>query len=63
MCQSTKIWSHLTVDYFQVKEFAGPDKLVLAGSGCESTLHTIQMTQKMAEVGADAAVVITPHCK
>jgi len=45
----------------KVRDFAGPDKLVLAGSGCESTLHTIQMTQKMAEVGADAAVVITPH--
>ena len=47
----------------QVKEFAGPEKLVLAGSGCESTLHTIEMTQQMAQVGADAAVIITPHCE
>ncbi len=36
------------------------DKLVLAGSGCESTRATIQMTADMAEAGADAAVVITP---
>jgi len=46
----------------KVREFASPDKLVLAGSGCESTLATIQMTQRMAEEAkADAAVVITPH--
>ena len=38
----------------------GPDKLVLAGSGCESTQATIQMTNAMAEAGADAAMVITP---
>jgi len=36
------------------------DKLVLAGSGCESTRATIQMTAAMAAAGADAAVVITP---
>jgi len=43
-----------------VKESVGEDKLVLAGSGCESTMQTIQMTQDMAEAGADVAVVITP---
>jgi len=43
-----------------VKESAGPGKLVLAGSGCESTLETISMTQAMADAGADVAVVITP---
>ena len=32
----------------------------MAGSGCESTNQTIEMTTKMAEAGADAAVVITP---
>ena len=35
-------------------------KLVLAGSGCESTRETIQMTKAMADAGADIAVVITP---
>ena len=44
----------------KVRKFAGDDKLVLAGSGCESTAHTIDMTNKMAEAGADAALVITP---
>jgi len=43
-----------------VKEQAGPGKLVLAGSGCESTLETIQVTKAMADAGADVAVVITP---
>lgn len=43
----------------QVKALS-PDKLVLAGSGCESTRATVQMTAAMAEAGADAAVVITP---
>jgi len=42
------------------KEIVGDDKIVLAGSGAESTLETIDLTNKMAEVGADAAVVITP---
>ena len=46
-----------------MREFASADKIVLAGSGCESTKHTVEMTCKMAEAGADAAVVITPHCK
>jgi len=46
----------------KVREYASADKLVLAGSGCESTTATIKMTKRMAEeAGADAAVVITPH--
>lgn len=43
-----------------VKETVGPDMLVLAGSGCESTKETINMTRAMAEAGADVAVVVTP---
>lgn len=35
-------------------------KLLLAGSGCESTRDTINMTQKMAAAGADAVMVVTP---
>ncbi len=44
----------------KVREFAAKDKLVLAGSGMESTTATIKMTNDMAAAGADAAVVITP---
>ena len=45
---------------FQVRNFASKDRLLLAGSGCESTAHTIEMTAAMADAGADAAVVVTP---
>lgn len=37
------------------------DKLMVAGTGSESTLHTIRQTKRAAEIGADAAIVITPH--
>ena len=37
------------------------DKVMLAGTGCDSTLHAIRQTKRAAEIGADAAIVITPH--
>jgi 4-hydroxy-2-oxoglutarate aldolase len=37
------------------------DKLLIAGTGCESTLATIELTRQAAEVGADAALVVTPN--
>ena len=59
-----------------MRESCGSGKLLLAGSGCESTLETlrslsslsciiifitiIRMTEAMAKAGCDAAVVITP---
>ncbi|XP_029949803.1 4-hydroxy-2-oxoglutarate aldolase, mitochondrial [Salarias fasciatus] len=36
------------------------EKLLMAGSGCESTRATIQLTERMAAAGADAALVVTP---
>ncbi|KAM9857502.1 4-hydroxy-2-oxoglutarate aldolase, mitochondrial [Aulostomus maculatus] len=36
------------------------DKLVMAGSGCESTKATIQLTEKMAVAGANSALIVTP---
>lgn len=36
------------------------DKLMIAGTGCQSTAETIDLTRKAAEIGADAALVITP---
>ena len=44
----------------KVCQWSGKDKLVLAGSGMESTRATIEMTNAMAKAGAHAAVVITP---
>uniref|UniRef100_A0A8D0H7T8 4-hydroxy-2-oxoglutarate aldolase, mitochondrial n=1 Tax=Sphenodon punctatus TaxID=8508 RepID=A0A8D0H7T8_SPHPU len=43
-----------------VRQAVPKDKLLLAGSGCESTQGTIEMTERMAEAGADAALVVTP---
>lgn len=36
------------------------NKLLIAGSGCESTRATIELTSKMAKAGADAVLVVTP---
>ncbi|XP_023676040.1 4-hydroxy-2-oxoglutarate aldolase, mitochondrial [Paramormyrops kingsleyae] len=36
------------------------DKLVMAGSGCESTQATVRMSESMAQAGADAVLVVTP---
>ena len=33
----------------------------MAGAGMESTRGTINMVKRMAKVGADCALVITPH--
>src|SRR5205807_8457293 len=37
------------------------EKTFIAGTGTNSTLHTIRQTRRAAELGADAAIVITPH--
>jgi len=36
------------------------EKLMIAGTACESTRNTIALTEKAAEIGADAAIVINP---
>ena len=37
------------------------DRAFIAGTGSDSTLLTIRQTKRAAEIGADAAIVITPH--
>jgi 4-hydroxy-2-oxoglutarate aldolase len=37
------------------------DRRFIAGTGTHSTRHTIRQTRRAAEMGADAALVITPH--
>jgi 4-hydroxy-2-oxoglutarate aldolase len=37
------------------------DKRFIAGTGTNSTLHTIRQSKRAAEMGADAVIVITPH--
>lgn len=36
-------------------------KVFVAGTGTNSTLHTIRQTKRAAELGADGAIVVTPH--
>lgn len=38
-----------------------PNKWMIAGTGCESTRATIELTREAAKIGADAALIITPH--
>ncbi|XP_067858135.1 4-hydroxy-2-oxoglutarate aldolase, mitochondrial [Heptranchias perlo] len=44
----------------RVRQVLPEGRLVIAGSGCESTEATIAMTHNMAEAGASAVLVITP---
>ncbi len=43
------------------KETAAPGRKIIAGTGCESTQNTIAATNRAADLGADAALVILPH--
>jgi 4-hydroxy-2-oxoglutarate aldolase len=36
------------------------EKLMIAGTACESTINTVAMTKKAAEIGADAAIIVNP---
>jgi 4-hydroxy-2-oxoglutarate aldolase len=44
-----------------VVKSAADEMLVIAGTGCESTAETIRLTEDCAKLGADAALVVTPH--
>jgi 4-hydroxy-2-oxoglutarate aldolase len=44
-----------------VREAAGSDKLLIAGTGAESTMETIERTKRAAKLGYQAALVKTPH--
>jgi len=37
------------------------DRLLIAGTGCSSTLQTIEWSNRAAEIGADAVLVLPPH--
>lgn len=44
----------------RVRKAVPTNRLLIAGSGCESTRATIRMTEEMATSGADAVLVVTP---
>jgi 4-hydroxy-2-oxoglutarate aldolase len=37
------------------------EKLMIAGTACESTINTIALTEEAAEIGADAAIIVNPN--
>jgi 4-hydroxy-2-oxoglutarate aldolase len=43
------------------REAIPSSKLMIAGTGLEATCQTTFLTQRAAELGADAAMVLTPH--
>jgi 4-hydroxy-2-oxoglutarate aldolase len=43
------------------REAAAPNKVLIAGTGIESTVETLRLTEYAAELGYDAALVRTPH--
>lgn len=44
-----------------VSQVRAPGRLVIAGAGLESARETIALTAEMASIGADLAIVVTPH--
>src|SRR6201997_817940 len=49
-------------DVFKVaRETAAPNKVLIAGTGIESAIETLRLTEYAAELGYDAALVRTPH--
>jgi len=45
----------------RARQLAPRDRLIIAGSGMESARETIAMTNRMAQAGADVALIVTPN--
>jgi 4-hydroxy-2-oxoglutarate aldolase len=45
----------------QARQVAPRDRLVIAGAGMESARETIELTRRMAQAGADVALIVTPN--
>ncbi|HVZ17004.1 MAG TPA: dihydrodipicolinate synthase family protein [Terriglobales bacterium] len=43
------------------REAAAPNKVLIAGTGIESAIETLKLTEYAAQLGYDAAMVRTPH--
>ena len=37
------------------------ERLFIAGTGCEATAETLELTEEAAKLGANAAMIVTPH--
>lgn len=54
------LWSEVYRVWETAKKYAASGKILIAGTGAESTAETIAHTARAAEVGFDAALVRTP---
>jgi 4-hydroxy-2-oxoglutarate aldolase len=54
-------WEEVERVWAAAREAAGADKLLIAGTGVESTAETIERTNRAAALGYHAALVKTPH--
>lgn len=43
------------------REAAAPNKVLIAGTGAESAVETLRLTEYVAEIGYDVALIRTPH--
>src|SRR6202790_5506343 len=66
VCGSTGESVSLTTDekielWEWVAQYAAPEKILIAGTGCESVRETVALTNRAAEIGYKVAMVRTPH--
>jgi 4-hydroxy-2-oxoglutarate aldolase len=54
------LWSEVYRVWETARKFAAPGKILVAGTGAESTAETIEHTARAAALGFDAALVRTP---
>ena len=54
-------WSEVEEIFKRVKKVSNAQVPILIGTGSNSTEHTISMTKKAHELGADAALVVVPY--
>ncbi|HEV2491004.1 MAG TPA: dihydrodipicolinate synthase family protein [Candidatus Acidoferrales bacterium] len=53
-------WNEIERLWAEARKCAAPGKALIAGTGAESTVETVQHTKRAAELGFDAALVRTP---
>src|SRR6201987_1044790 len=54
-------WEEIYRLWETAKEAAAPGKILIAGTGAESTAETVENTNRAASLGYDAALIRTPH--
>lgn len=57
----TLSWNEVEKLYASVREIVGSRVPVIVGTGSNATVHTIEMTKKAEDLGADAALVVVPY--